>query len=150
MKVVTIYWLPGWRILYSYQNKRIHLLRQSLQGQKICLHPAIRTDFFLFGTPGIYISLRSILHDSHTLSTAYNFWSCPCIARCFIPVSAILPLLCSHLLWQPVTVNFKLQTSNNIKTKRKLFISVIVSTQGIESSIPSRDIYHKNAWYLKT
>ena len=73
MKVVTIYWLPGCRILYSYQNKRIRLLRQSLQGQKICLHPAIRTDFFLFGTPGIYISLRSILHDSHTLSTAYNF-----------------------------------------------------------------------------
>ena len=41
-----------------------------------------------------------------------------------------------------MTVNFKLQTSNNIKKKRKLFISVIVSTQGIESSIPSRDIYH--------
>ena len=66
--------LPGgWRILYSLHSTCIPFPHESLREQKICLRPATHIDFVSFGTLGICISLRNILHDSHTFWTVYNF-----------------------------------------------------------------------------
>ena len=76
MKVVTIYWLPGWRILYSYQNKRIRLLRQSLQQFALIFSYLVRLAFtFLFEAfymTGIRFRQRIIFEAVSLYSTMFH------------------------------------------------------------------------------